>query len=91
MTDEYTPKFDRLGVERRVLGHVTDEDHLGRGPRNTLARLDQELIEDPHTSYAGNVEQLQRYVDDLVDAGLLAAREDGSYAVTDAGLFELTH
>lgn len=88
---DYEPKFERVGTTRRVLGHITDDDHIGRGPRNTLDRLVQELAEDPHTIYAGDVHQMRIYIRDLLDAGLVAEREDGTLHVTDAGRYELTH
>jgi hypothetical protein len=47
--DDYEPCFDRASTTRRVLGHVTDEDHVNRGPRNTVERLAKELSEDPYT------------------------------------------
>jgi ribosomal protein S19E (S16A) len=89
--EEYEPKFDRIGTERRVLGHVTDEDHVGRGPRNTAERLSRELAEDPYTDYHGSFEMMQHYLDVLEGAGLLEKREDGTYAVTESGRYELTH
>lgn len=91
MTAEYEPIFDRDGTTRRVLGHVTDEEHLGRGPRNTHARLVQELAEDPHTIYMGDEQEMHEYIVDLLDAGLLEQRGDGTLHVTDAGRYELTH
>ena len=87
--EDYEPSFDRTSTERRVLGHITDDDHVGRGPRNTIDRLRLELEEDPHTRYGGNVEQLQGYLDALEQEGLVEHREDGTYVVTDAGRTEL--
>lgn len=88
--EDYEPKFDRLSTERRVLGHVTDDDHVGRGPRNTVDRLALELQEDPNTRYGGNVEQLQGYLDDLEEAGLIE-QSDGVYTVTGDGQTELAN
>jgi hypothetical protein len=88
--EDYEPQFDRLSVERRVLGHVTDLDHSGRGPRNTPQRLSQELAEDPNTAFDFG-EDVQGYLDDLEAHGLLARREDGSYEVTQAGQVELAN
>jgi hypothetical protein len=98
----YEPKFDRLGLTRRVLGHITDEDHVGRGPRNTAARLDQELDEDRNTPYRKNVPdpenpeavvplKVQEHLDKLVEAGLVEKRDDDTYAVTEAGITELVN
>ncbi len=88
--EDYEPHFDRLSVERRVLGHVTEDDHVGRGPRNTIDRLRLELEEDPNTRYGGSVEQLQDYLDALEEAGLVE-QADGVYAVTEAGRVELAN
>jgi hypothetical protein len=86
----YDPKFDRLGTHRRVLGHINDLDHVGRGPRNTPARLDQELAEDPNTNF-NEGDSSQEYLDDLEADGLVQKRDDGTYALTDAGTYELQH
>lgn len=85
--DDYEPHFDRMGTHRRVLGHVTDLDHVGRGPRNTAARLQQELEEDPYTNI-NEGDDVQEYLDDLEAAGLLS-KEDDRYVVTEAGHIEL--
>jgi winged helix-turn-helix protein len=87
--EPYEPKFDRLGTHRRVLGHVTDEDHVGRGPRNTAARLNQELAEDPYTEFDRD-DDVQEYLDDLEANGLISQQE-GTYKVTEAGQYELMH
>lgn len=89
-SEEYEPKFDRLSVQRRVLMHVTDEEHVGRGPRNTADRLTQELAEDPYTEF-GEDNDSQEYLDDLEASGLVEKRDDGTYGVTEAGHYELTH
>lgn len=90
--DDYEPRFDRVGTTRRVLGHVTDEDHAGRGPRNTLDRLVVELAEDPHTDIGPDApDDVRHHLDLLVDAGLLVQRPDNTYEVTDDGMYELTH
>jgi hypothetical protein len=86
----YEPKFDRLGTHRRVLGHITDLDHVGRGPRNTPDRLDTELAEDPNTNF-NEGDNSQEYLDDLEANGLVQKRDDGTYALTDAGTYELSH
>lgn len=88
--EEYEPKFDKLGTHRRVLGHITDLDHVGRGPRNTADRLTQELAEDPYTKFEEG-DNVQEYLDDLEASGLVQKNEDGTYGVTDAGTYELTH
>lgn len=90
-TVNYQPVFDRLGTTRRVLGHITDDDHIGRGPRNTLERLVQELAEDPHTIYHGDQWDMVDMLIALMDAGLVDQRPDETYVVTDAGRYELTH
>ena len=82
--------FARLSTERRVLGFITDEDHAGRGPRNTVERLSFELAQDEYTHYAGNFDQMQGYLDALEEAGL-AEQTDGVYAVTEAGRVELVN
>ena len=68
--EQYEPHFDRLGVHRRVLGHITEEDHVGRGPRNTAERLTEELSEDPYTPFDGDEDDVQEYLDDLEASGL---------------------
>jgi hypothetical protein len=88
--EEYEPKFDRLSTTRRVLGHVTDEDHVGMGPRNTPERLAYELAGDPYTNFDQG-DDVQEHLDDLEAAGLVQKREDGTYAVTEAGTYELMH
>jgi hypothetical protein len=89
--EDYKPKFDRLSTERRVLGHITDEGHVGRGPRNTAERLAVELHEDPYTEYGGDQQEMQDYLDSLEQAGLILGRGDGTYEVTDDGRTELTN
>jgi hypothetical protein len=97
--------FDRLSVERRALGHITDEvDVTALGPRNTLAALTYALMTDANTTHppaglprldvdGATVEQVAQAVLDLlsrlVGAGLASQRPDGSYAVTEAGVAEL--
>ena len=96
--------FDRLSVERRVLGHITDEvDADALGPRNTLAALTYALMRDPNTTRpvgrpkldidGATLEQVATLVDEhlqrLVAAGLAAQREDGSFELTEAGHTEL--
>jgi hypothetical protein len=90
----YEPNFNPLGVHRRVLGHVTDEDHVGRGPRNTVERLAQELVEDPNTSIQGTLDVHQKvaaYLHDLQAVGLVLQRDDDTWVVTDAGYAELSN
>jgi hypothetical protein len=101
---DYEPHFDRSGTTRRVLGHVTDDEHVGRGPRNTVKRLFEELEEDPHTrTFKTNVtddgvervpfveQDVQDHLDKLTEAGLLEKRDDGTYGVTRAGVVELVN
>ena len=90
--DEYEPAFEREGTTRRVLGHISDEDHVGRGPRNTAERLAQELAEDPNTAIEFDEQDVvQGHLDDLVAEGLIEVRDDGTYGVTDAGYTELAN
>lgn len=92
VVEDYEPHFDRLGTERRVLGHITDEDHVGRGPRNTPERLALELAEDPYTAIEfDELGVVQGHLDALEEAGLVEKREDGTYGVTEAGLTELVN
>lgn len=92
--EDYEPHFDRSGTARRVLGHITDEDHVGRGPRNTLDRLHQELAEDPHTRIEGDAAGAQRVdelLGELIAAGLVQPRDDGTLEVTEDGRVELVN
>lgn len=89
--ENYEPVFDRLSTERRVLGFITDEDHAGRGPRNTVERLSFELSQDEFTRYAGNFEQMQGYLDHLAERGLVTRDENGVYSITEAGFVELAN
>jgi hypothetical protein len=88
--ESFEPVLDRLSIQRRVLGFITDEDHLSRGPRNTVERLALELEEDEFTNYAGNFEQMQGYLDELEEAGLVQ-QADGVYTLTDLGFTELAN
>jgi hypothetical protein len=88
----YEPVLDRLGTERRVLGHITDMDHAGRGPRNTAERLALELAEDPNTAIEYDEQDaVQGHLDALEEAGLVEKRDDDTYAITDAGFVELVN
>ena len=90
--ENFEPKLDRLGTERRVLGQITDDDHVGRGPRNTVERLAIELAEDPFTAIEFNeADVVQGHLDTLEDAGLIEKRDDGSYGLTEAGFVELAN
>jgi hypothetical protein len=96
--------YPRLSLERRVLGHVTDEvDETEFGPRNTLMSLTRALMTDrntinPPTSDHGKldvsgsvVDTAQKVLDvleDLTSKGLVQ-QTDGVYALTDAGHKEL--
>jgi hypothetical protein len=89
-SENYEPRFPRLSVARRVLGHITPEvDHDDLGPRNTLNALTVGLISDPHTEIS-YPEQVQPYLDDLVESGLVSEHA-GTYQVTEAGWRELTN
>ena len=77
-----------------MLAYVTDEDHFGRGPRNTAERRRlQELDEDPFSAFSLHTHDVQDYLDELEEAGLVRAGEDGrpSTAVTEAGQVELSN
>lgn len=88
---DFEPVLDRLGTERRVLGQITDEDHVGRGPRNTAERLAEELAEDPYTAVEHNEQDVvQGHLDTLEEAGLVE-QTDGVYSLTDAGFTELAN
>ena len=91
VVEDYEPVLDRLGTERRVLGFITDEEHAGRGPRNSVERLSFELEQDEFTRYSGNFEQMQGYLDTIEEAGLIEKRDDDTYALTEAGLTELAN
>jgi hypothetical protein len=86
----YEPKFARESMQRRALGHVTDDDHLGRGPRNNAARLQQELVEDGNSPFDDD-DDVQELLDDLEASGLVTRSDDGIYSVTDAGRVELAN
>jgi hypothetical protein len=100
--EDYEPFFPRDGSTRRVLMHITDEDHVGRGPRNTVDRLAVELFEDPHSPGFKTVDValVQQHLDTLANArrgtldpvvALVEKRKDGTYGVTDAGRVELAN
>jgi hypothetical protein len=89
--ENYEPVLDRVSTERRVLGFITDEDHAGRGPRNTVERLSFELEMDEYTQFAGNFDQMQGYLDTLENEKLVAHDEDGVYSLTEAGFVELAN
>jgi hypothetical protein len=89
--EDYEPHFDRASIQRRVLGYITDDDHVGRGPRNTADRLNQELDEDPFSPYVADDDDVQAYLDELVEAGLVEDRGDGTYGVTEPGRIELVN
>jgi hypothetical protein len=89
--EDYEPHFERTGIERRVLAHITDDDHVGRGPRNTAERLSQELDEDPFSPFVADEDDVQVQLDELEEAGLIEARGDGTYGVTEPGRIELAN
>lgn len=87
---DYEPQLERQSFTRRVLQHITDEDHVDRGPRNTTSRLRQELAEDANSRGTfGRRNDVQTHLDQLQQLGLVVKREDGTWAVTDEGLVEL--
>ena len=86
----YEPHFDRMGTTHRVLGFITDEEHLGRA-RNTAAVLAEDLADDPFTAVEHNEQNaVQKHLDALEDAGLVEQSE-GVYQITDAGRIELAN
>ena len=88
---DFEPVLDRLSTERRVLGHISDEDHVGRGPRNTAERLAQELAEDPNTAVEyDELGAVQGYLDTLEEEGLVE-QSDGVYSLTELGFTELAN
>ena len=82
LRDEYDPHFDRQSFQRLVLAHITDENHLGRGPRNTTEMIATDLGEDPGDVFDA--------LGELADAGLVT-HKDGVYTVTNAGTVELVN
>lgn len=110
--EEYTPKFDRQSVHRRVLQALTDEvDADVYGPRNSVPALGAHFANDPHTPQVNApsaTEMARRYIllpkgavtaesqvadhlHELIGAGLVEQRNDGTYALTDAGRVELVN
>lgn len=106
-TYDYPPvKVDRLSIERRVLGHITDEvEHSAIGSRNTLAALTYSISRDLNTTnpkdptlprlsteggLGGIAQRIAEHIETLVGHGLVEKRDDGSYALTDAGHKELS-
>jgi hypothetical protein len=89
--ENFEPVLDRLSTERRVLGHISDEDHVGRGPRNTVDRLAQELAEDPNTAVEYDEQgAVQGYLDTLEEEGLVE-QTNGVYSLTELGFTELAN
>lgn len=88
--EDYEPHFDRVGTHRRVLGFISDEEHLGR-PRNTLDVLAEDLADDPNTAI-GHEQQdvVAKHLEALEAAGLVS-QKDGVYKVTKAGRVELAN
>ncbi len=79
--------IDELGFERRVLAFITDEPDKNRGRRvirNTPEVLSEVLSDDPNTP-GGSIVDVVHALDALQDAGLVEARADATWAVTDAG------
>ena len=91
VVQDYEPVLDRYSIERRVLGYITDMEHGGTGPRNTVQALAIWVAHDEHAPiYNGDEDEMQEYVDTLVDAGLVV-EEDDRYRLTEAGLVELVN
>jgi hypothetical protein len=100
-------KLDRLSVERRVLGHITDEvDRTHLGPRNTLAALTYALVTDENTVHppAGlprleaadegleaALTAVQAILEHLAELALVKVRADGSWVLTKLGHLELAN
>ena len=86
--EDYEPHFERTGPTRRVMGFITDEEHMGR-PRNTLEAIADDLADDPNSPFGhGQDDQVQEHLSELEEAGLVEQREDGTWALTEAGLVE---
>lgn len=89
--EDYEPHFERNGTTRRVLVFITDEEHMGRA-RNTVEVIAEDMADDPNSAVESNeTASVQKHLDLLEAAGLAEQREDGTWAVTDAGEVELTN
>jgi hypothetical protein len=87
--EDYDPHFERTGTTRRVLAFMTDEEHMGR-PRNTAAVIAEDMADDPNSAVEqGEEAAIQKHLDQLAAAGLAEQRDDGTWAVTEAGEVEL--
>jgi hypothetical protein len=96
----YEPAFPRHSNTRRVLCFVTDEPDAfatfgpGAAPRNTLDALATAMLRDensPGVSSTDHIEarqQVRTELEALAAAGLVERRDDGTYALTDAGWVE---
>jgi len=90
--DAYDPAFDRASYTRRVLAFVTDEEdststpNPGAVPRNTPFAIFWAMrLDHPDKTEA----DVKAELDQLVEAGLVQARDDGTFALTDEGYVEL--
>jgi len=95
VVQDYERVLDPYSLERRVLGYITDMEHGGTGPRNTVETLAIWVARDEYAfddtgHYEGDEDEMQGYVDELVDAGLVI-EEDDRYKLTEAGLVELVN
>lgn len=89
--EDYEPHFERNGTTRRVLVFMTDEEHMGR-PRNTAEVIAEDMADDPNSAVESNeTAAIQKHLDQLAAAGLAEEREDGTWAVTEAGEVELAN
>lgn len=87
--EDYEPHFERNGTTRRVLAFITDEKHVGRS-RNTVEVIAEDMADDPNSAVESNeTATIQKHLDQLAAAGLAEEREDGTWAVTEAGEVEL--
>lgn len=86
--EDYEPKFPREGLEHRVLGTITDEEHYEGKQMNTLDQVSRFLVSDPVVP-VDNPDAVGAAVDKLHEAGLVEHRDDGSYVLTRDGWIEL--
>jgi hypothetical protein len=101
--DDYEPVFDRDGTTRRVLGHITDQEDAfatmgaGTAPRNTVSALTIALMRDENTpgvsadDMAEAAQRVEADVAELIEAGFVVERDDGTLELTDDGLVELSN
>jgi hypothetical protein len=89
--DDYEPVFDREGLERRTLTHITDEEHYTGAPRNTPTEVGRFMVNDPATPAAESQEDVDAAFAQLEMNGLIEQRDDGSYVLTRDGWVEMSN